>query len=337
MRKNKYLLLIVLCLWLLIPQSGWAVSNPYPKTQNGVDNYNVPTIPCTYVAWEQAYERMGVALPAWGNAVNWFQKARTTGYSVGNTPKANSIAVYSGGCCGHVAYVISVDEANERMYIIQGGTYHFTTDENGNDQITAANGTGISEGYYGYKIGEAYGGRYLTGFIYLDNIPQNNTVPSTPSSSSSNTTPNTKKSSNSYLKNLIIENVDFDFNKDVFTYEVKVPNDVEQIVIKGEADQEKATISGLDNYTLKVGDNYLTIKVTAEDGSASEYNINVIREEAIVEDETLSAKENIKDSKKESQNNKMIFLISFIGLIGIIIVSLGIVIILKKRNKSKEI
>lgn len=86
-----------------------AANNPYPLDGgNGVAAGN-----CTYTAWEQAYNRMGIALPAWGNAAQWYDRAAASGYQVipystGVVPPANSIACWSGGY-GHVAYVVAAD------------------------------------------------------------------------------------------------------------------------------------------------------------------------------------------------------------------------------------
>lgn len=74
--------------------------NPYPTTQN-VDKDNYYEIPCTWFAWQQAYDRLGISLPSWGNAVNWWQGAQNAGYSTGSTPQPDSIAVWSGDYYGH--------------------------------------------------------------------------------------------------------------------------------------------------------------------------------------------------------------------------------------------
>ena len=73
MKKILYLIILILSFPIIV----FAASNPYPKTQKA--DYDVSTIPCTYIAWQQAYEKTGVALPNWGNAVNWYRKARAAG------------------------------------------------------------------------------------------------------------------------------------------------------------------------------------------------------------------------------------------------------------------
>ena len=60
-----------------------AASNPYPTSQTVG---GVVTVPCTYYAWQQAYNRLGVALPAWGNAIEWYNRAKNAGYYPGGVP-----------------------------------------------------------------------------------------------------------------------------------------------------------------------------------------------------------------------------------------------------------
>ena len=93
-----------------------AVQNVYPKWQT-IDG--VTTIRCTYYAWQEAYERTGVALPNFGNGGSWYNAAKNAGYDVGTEARANSIAVYRGSTYGHVAYVVSVD--GDKMTLNQGG------------------------------------------------------------------------------------------------------------------------------------------------------------------------------------------------------------------------
>jgi len=134
-----------------------AASNPYPATQNvdGDGNYEVP---CTRFAWQQVYDNSGIALPAWGNAVNWWNNAKNAGYATGSTPKAGAVAVWSGDTYGHVAYVTS------------GSGNTFTVNEGGRTDLDHTSSHGVA---YGYTLTNAVGGRrpydtnkILLGFIY---------------------------------------------------------------------------------------------------------------------------------------------------------------------------
>ena len=134
-----------------------AAGNPYPTTQD-VDQDGLYEIPCTRFAWQCVYERQGIALPAWGNAVNWWQNAINQGYAVGNDPLPGSIAVWSGDYYGHVAYVTG------------GSGDTFTVDEGGRTDLDQTSSHGIA---YGYTLTNSVGGRrpydsnkILLGFIY---------------------------------------------------------------------------------------------------------------------------------------------------------------------------
>ena len=134
-----------------------AASNPYPTTQDwdGDGNYEVP---CTRFAWQQVYDNLGVALPAWGNAGTWLDSARNAGISTGTVAKAGSVAVWVGGGAGHVAYVTSAS----------GNT--FTVNEGGRTDLDHTSSHGVA---YGYTLTNAVGaarpydtGKTLVGFIY---------------------------------------------------------------------------------------------------------------------------------------------------------------------------
>lgn len=65
---------------------------------------------CTWYAWGRALEKTGVALPYRGNAKTWTSGAV-------NTPRANSVVVWTGGTYGHVAFVEAYDGTN--IYITE--------------------------------------------------------------------------------------------------------------------------------------------------------------------------------------------------------------------------
>lgn len=136
-----------------------AASNPYPSTQD-VDRDGYYEIPCTYFAWQQVYDNLGVALPSWGNAVNWWNGARNAGYQTGSVPLAGSIAVWSGDYYGHVAYVTG------------GSSNTFTVNEGGRTDLDHTSSHGVK---YGYTLTNAVGGKRpydtgktLLGFIYVN-------------------------------------------------------------------------------------------------------------------------------------------------------------------------
>lgn len=98
-----------------------AAGNPYPQYNyyNSASDYQIA---CTWYAWKQANERLGLELPKWGNGGDWYNNA--SGYSKGGTARANSIACWaatSQNPWGHVAYVTGVN-SNGSINIVEGGS-----------------------------------------------------------------------------------------------------------------------------------------------------------------------------------------------------------------------
>lgn len=167
--KKVFVILLSLVLTIgLIPVTYsrvMAATNPYPTSQD-VDRDGYYEIPCTRFAWQQVYDNLGIALPAWGNAVNWWQSAKNAGYATGNTPRAGAIAVWSGDTYGHVAYVTG------------GSGNTFTVNEGGRTDLDHTSSHGVK---YGYTLTNAVGGRrpydtgkILLGFIYPAAAPAYN-------------------------------------------------------------------------------------------------------------------------------------------------------------------
>ena len=160
MKKRLLSVLLGLCMaYTLFPTTVFATAlpssyenpiNPYYYVVQDADGDGRNEIPCTEVAWQEAYNRLGVQLPAWGNAGTWLNSARNAGYSTGSTPRPNSIAVSTNGSYGHVAYVTEV-----------GNGYIIVTDGGNTD----------NDGYpdYGYKVGKRDNPANFAGFIYLTN------------------------------------------------------------------------------------------------------------------------------------------------------------------------
>lgn len=114
---------------------------------------------CTWTAWQKAYEATGIALPNWGNAVDWLNAAKVGGFSTGTTPREKSIAVWRWNPWGpgHVAYVTKV--SGNKIYVQEGG-------------YDSGRGKGYHEGWAnssGYRFpGQQYEyPDYLIGYIYL--------------------------------------------------------------------------------------------------------------------------------------------------------------------------
>lgn len=299
----KKILIIILLFFSFITVSN-ASGNPYGKYQ---DLYGVKTIRCTWYVWEEAYNNAGISLPGWGNAQTWYNLALKAGFSVGATPKANSIAVWSSNdSYGHVAYVVSVDSDGKYMTVNEAG------------MPDAIDSEGIIIGSR-----KSTSAANLIGFIYLSDVPKNNT---NTNSNSSNNTNNKKLSNNKNISSLEIDIDNFSFDKNIFEYNLEVPFNKQIISIKASAEDDLVTITGLGDKALKVGINSYPIIITAEDGSSIEYTINITRL-----DKEIITKDSNKDIKKEKKNNYNVIIICIST--GIIIIGIITGIIVYKKAK----
>lgn len=85
-------------------------------------------------------------------------------------------------------------------------------------------------------------------------------------------------SSNNNLKLLEITGYEIDFKSEVTEYNITVSNDVNSLDIKALAQDYKSRVEITGNSDFKDGENIVTIKVTAEDGSTKDYKIIVNKE-----------------------------------------------------------
>lgn len=112
----------------------------------------------------------------------------------------------------------------------------------------------------------------------------NNTSTTKPnSSSSSNANSSTEKeeakSNDNTLKIIIIDGKEIDV-KDNIDYSTTK----EKITIKATTNDKKAKYEIKNNSTLEIGENKISIEVTAEDGTTKTYNINVKRDKILSSD-----------------------------------------------------
>lgn len=123
---------------------------------------------------------------------------------------------------------------------------------------------------------------------------QNNSNNNNNNSETTATTTETKKSNKANLGNLWLKPKEYDFRGFKFgtlNYNTTVPNNVEEITVDASLakDSPKAKItSGTGVQKLKVGENKLSVVVTAEDGTTKTYTVNVTREEVKNEENTTN-------------------------------------------------
>ena len=122
----------------------------------------------TWYAWGRAYEKTGIQLPYRGNAQTWDDG------KMDKTPRANSIAVWTGGNTGHVAYV---DEVNGNNIVLSEANYGYGL----MSQVWSLNeGKKYYNGIKTYTLGDLeyhcyYGNQLMTfkGFIHVDSSGNN--------------------------------------------------------------------------------------------------------------------------------------------------------------------
>lgn len=91
---------------------------------NGEDPLGYGCRQCvSYTAWKM-YQKTGYAPRYWGNANMWPASARAAGFSVGYTPRANSLGVMSAGAYGHIVYIESYNAATGMARISQFNFYN---------------------------------------------------------------------------------------------------------------------------------------------------------------------------------------------------------------------
>lgn len=90
------------------------------------------------------------------------------------------------------------------------------------------------------------------------------------------------KSKNSALSALSITEgaITPEFNKDVKEYALTVPNEITTVNVTATPEDSKAKATVEGNTDLKEGENTVAVKVTAEDGSTTNYTIKVTRSRA---------------------------------------------------------
>lgn len=104
-----------------------------------------------------------------------------------------------------------------------------------------------------------------------------------------------KKDNDATLKSLNMSGYTLSptFKKNINTYSIKVKNNITSLDVKAIPNSSKAKVSISGNTGWKEGNNVVTIKVTAEDGTVNTYIVNVNRE----------AKNDDSDKKEKKSND----------------------------------
>lgn len=363
MKKFRIYIFTLLCIlsfgvFIEVSASG----NPYKST--GPYGIN-----CTWYTWDKVKNIKGVSLPAWGNAKTWYNSAKSAGFKVGSEPKDNSIVVGNITEYGHVAYVEKVSGNyiyvwdSDKYCIDEDDTEFIECDSNSYDESSQEACRKNAKRAACKLETSIYTIDYKTiGFIYLDEVPSNINQNDSSNKQDNNNgdkqnnnngdkqnkqnskdkqnnevkakEPEVIKSDNNYLQEIILSSGSLDFNKDVFYYEVTVLNEVNELEINAKTLDNKATVKGNGIYKLEVGNNLIKLYATAENGNVKEYTINVLRKEAVNDDNLLEDSATEKTEKDNNSNKKVIYLSKYLEVlfgVVVLIVSFGIYIIKKRK------
>lgn len=86
-------------------------------------------------------------------------------------------------------------------------------------------------------------------------------------------------SGDNFLDELTIEGYEIDFSRYTTEYKINVENTINSLDIRAIASDNRSTVLITGNENFKVGENIVTIRVTAENGDAREYKIIVNKKE----------------------------------------------------------
>lgn len=332
-RIKKYIIILLICIINIVCSINvLATSNPYKK--EGPYGTN-----CTWYVWKEVNEKLSISLPMLGDAKDWYKNAQKYGYSTGTTPKANSIVVWGGWTeYGHVGYVESVSDNIINVWDSAGScidyndpVYSECLDNSYDEQSSKACYEVAKSIACEYTISPDYYG--ITGYIYLDNIPETKKDTSINNSNNNNsnieTTQTIKtKSNNAYLSDITLSIGNIEFNKDIFEYNLEVENEIEKVVVNSISEDTNAIINGNEEYNLNIGLNEIKLEVTAEDDSTKEYVIKITRKE---KQEEIQNNVDLKINNKKENNNKYILIVISGFILFIIIISL---LFIFNRNKT---
>ena len=116
-----------------------------------------------------------------------------------------------------------------------------------------------------------------------------------------------KKSNDASLKEISISNGTIEFNPNTLKYTVEVSHDIEAIQIKATPNDIKANVKIPTDLNLKDGENKFIIEVTAEDGTKQQYEINVIKLDKVLSNDSSLKSLTIEGHDIEFNKEKYIY------------------------------
>lgn len=130
-------------------------------------------------------------------------------------------------------------------------------------------------------------------------------------------------SSNNYLQLLEISGYEIDFERNTYEYKISVDSDVTELDIRAVAEDTGSRVEITGNENFKVGENIVTITVTAENGEIREYKLIV--------DKEAEEKDVLTEIQGESNTAEKVVII-----ILIILVVLGLLYLIFKKDDEES-
>ena len=124
----------------------------------------------------------------------------------------------------------------------------------------------------------------------------------------------TPKSNNNYLSEITLTELELDFDKEQLTYVLTVNHETDTITIDAKPEDKYAIINGTGEHKLKVGQNKIILRVTAEDSSEREYTLNITRKEIETEENENTPLYKDEEQKDNKNNNYLLIIIPIIGI-----------------------
>lgn len=341
MKKVTNILLLIIFLNYIGMESVKA-GNPYAASGPYGTN-------CTWYAWKIVNEKTGISLPGWGNAKNWYQDAQNSGYSIGTTPKANSIIVWGGWTSyGHVGYVESVKDNIIYVWDSTGPCidtidpeYIECQEKSFDESSSSLCVQNAKPAPCEYTLSpDEYG---ITGYIYLDEAPKYNPASIIEADTKTNPVTSTPKkemieevkSNNNLLSTLSILEIPLSFDPNILEYHVEVEHEVDTITLEATTEDETATVQGTGVFPLEEGINEFSLLVTAEDGTERNYIVRITRNEKKViekEVETVSTKTlPLQNTQKRIQEWEIMIILC---LVVVLVVGSITIVLLKKKYQN---
>lgn len=193
-----------------------------------------------------------------------------------------TVTVTVSGGAGNITTSVSNGSGGKTEFL-DNGSYSFTCTAGNSGSVTIS-ASGVVGDYATEKDQNKSASRTVQIVTSNAGGSSNNNKPSgggnTSKPNNNTTTPTEKeKSKDSTLSALTVKEGTFtpEFKKDVKEYALTIPYETSEVNVTATPTDSKATVAVEGNKDLKEGENTVTVKVTAEDGSASNYVIKVTR------------------------------------------------------------